>query len=72
MNTVPRINPAAAQPVRAQDVDQREWETRVDLAACYRLVELYLKIILKSGDSNGSWRLSLRSSRRSLAERFAD
>jgi ribulose-5-phosphate 4-epimerase/fuculose-1-phosphate aldolase len=41
MNTVPRINPAAAQPVRAQDVDQREWETRVDLAACYRLVDLY-------------------------------
>ena len=55
MNTVPRINPAAAQPVRAQDVDQREWETRVDLAACYRLVDLYLKIILKSGDSNGTW-----------------
>ena len=41
MNTVPRINPAAAQPVRAQDVDPREWETRVDLAACYRLVDLY-------------------------------
>jgi ribulose-5-phosphate 4-epimerase/fuculose-1-phosphate aldolase len=41
MNTVPRINPAAAQPVRARDVDPREWETRVDLAACYRLVDLY-------------------------------
>jgi ribulose-5-phosphate 4-epimerase/fuculose-1-phosphate aldolase len=41
MNTVPRINPAAAQPVRAQDVEPREWETRVDLAACYRLVDLY-------------------------------
>src|SRR5437588_1239384 len=41
MNTVPRINPAAAQPVRAQDVDPQEWETRVDLAACYRLVDLY-------------------------------
>jgi ribulose-5-phosphate 4-epimerase/fuculose-1-phosphate aldolase len=41
MNTVPRINPAAAQAVRAQDVDPREWETRVDLAACYRLVDLY-------------------------------
>src|SRR5216684_6894124 len=41
MNTVPRINPAAAQPARAQDVDPREWETRVDLAACYRLVDLY-------------------------------
>src|SRR5437588_5123657 len=41
MNTVPRINPAAAQPVRAQDVDPQEWETRVDLAAAYRLVDLY-------------------------------
>jgi ribulose-5-phosphate 4-epimerase/fuculose-1-phosphate aldolase len=39
MNTVPRINPASVQ--RARDIAPAEWETRVDLAACYRLVDLY-------------------------------
>jgi ribulose-5-phosphate 4-epimerase/fuculose-1-phosphate aldolase len=39
MNTVPKINPASVQ--RARDVAPAEWETRVDLAACYRLVDLY-------------------------------
>ena len=39
MNTVPRINPESAQ--RATAIDPAEWETRVDLAACYRLVDLY-------------------------------
>jgi ribulose-5-phosphate 4-epimerase/fuculose-1-phosphate aldolase len=39
MNTVPKINPVAAQ--RASNIDPAEWETRVDLAACYRLVDLY-------------------------------
>jgi ribulose-5-phosphate 4-epimerase/fuculose-1-phosphate aldolase len=39
MNTVPKINPASVQ--RAKDVAPAEWETRVDLAACYRLVDLY-------------------------------
>src|SRR6516162_5666325 len=39
MNTVPRINPESAQ--RARAIDPAEWETRVDLAACYRLVDLY-------------------------------
>jgi ribulose-5-phosphate 4-epimerase/fuculose-1-phosphate aldolase len=41
MNTVPKINPAAAKPVAAANIDPLEWETRVDLAACYRLVDLY-------------------------------
>src|SRR5438093_13760849 len=39
MNTVPRINPETASHARA--IDAAEWETRVDLAACYRLVDLY-------------------------------
>ena len=39
MNTVPRINPESTQ--RARAIDPAEWETRVDLAACYRLVDLY-------------------------------
>ena len=39
MNTVPKINPVTAQ--RASNIDPAEWETRVDLAACYRLVDLY-------------------------------
>jgi ribulose-5-phosphate 4-epimerase/fuculose-1-phosphate aldolase len=39
MNTVPKIDTAAAQP--ANGIDPAEWETRVDLAACYRLVDLY-------------------------------
>src|SRR5262245_60268894 len=39
MNTVPKINPVNAQV--AANIDPAEWETRVDLAACYRLVDLY-------------------------------
>jgi ribulose-5-phosphate 4-epimerase/fuculose-1-phosphate aldolase len=39
MNTVPKIDTATAQP--ADGIDPAEWETRVDLAACYRLVDLY-------------------------------
>ena len=39
MNTVPKIDTAAAQP--ANNIDPAEWETRVDLAAAYRLVDLY-------------------------------
>jgi ribulose-5-phosphate 4-epimerase/fuculose-1-phosphate aldolase len=41
MNTVPRIKPAAVQPAGANRIDPLEWETRVDLAACYRLVDLF-------------------------------
>jgi len=41
MNTIPRINPAAARPAASQGIDPLEWETRVDLAAAYRLVDLY-------------------------------
>src|ERR1041384_3661837 len=41
MNTVPRINPATALPAASHNIDPLEWETRVDLAACYRLVDLY-------------------------------
>jgi len=39
MNTVPKINPASVQ--RAKEIAPAEWETRVNLAACYRLVNLY-------------------------------
>jgi len=39
MNTVSRINPETAQ--RATAIGPAEWETRIDLAACYRLVDLY-------------------------------
>jgi ribulose-5-phosphate 4-epimerase/fuculose-1-phosphate aldolase len=39
MNTVPRIDTATAQPTNG--IDPAEWATRVDLAACYRLVDLY-------------------------------
>src|SRR3984957_3395403 len=39
MNTVPKIDVAHAQP--ANGIDPREWETRVDLAAAYRLVALH-------------------------------
>ena len=39
MNTVPKINPVTAQ--RASNMDPAEWEVRVDLAACYRLVDMY-------------------------------
>ena len=39
MNTIPKIDTATAQP--ANGIDSAEWQTRVDLAACYRLVDLY-------------------------------
>jgi ribulose-5-phosphate 4-epimerase/fuculose-1-phosphate aldolase len=39
MNTVARINSTTAQ--RTPDIDPAEWEVRVDLAACYRLVDFY-------------------------------
>ena len=39
MNTIPKIDTANARP--ANGIDPAEWETRVDLAACYRLVDLY-------------------------------
>ena len=39
MNEMPKIDTAAAQP--ANGIDPAEWATRVDLAACYRLVDLY-------------------------------
>jgi len=44
MNTVPKIDTATAQPADHQPnngIDPAEWQTRVDLAACYRLVDLY-------------------------------
>ena len=37
MNTVPKIDTANAQ--LANGIDPAEWQTRVDLAACYRLVD---------------------------------
>jgi ribulose-5-phosphate 4-epimerase/fuculose-1-phosphate aldolase len=39
MNEMPKIDTATAQP--ANGIDPAEWRTRVDLAACYRLVDLY-------------------------------
>jgi ribulose-5-phosphate 4-epimerase/fuculose-1-phosphate aldolase len=39
MNEVPKIDTATAQP--ANGIDAGEWQTRVDLAACYRLVDFY-------------------------------
>jgi ribulose-5-phosphate 4-epimerase/fuculose-1-phosphate aldolase len=39
MNTVPRIKPVASERAVTRDVDALEWATRVDLAACYRLVD---------------------------------
>ena len=39
MNEVSRIDTASAQP--ANGIEPAEWEVRVDLAACYRLVDLY-------------------------------
>jgi hypothetical protein len=38
MNTVPKIDPTQARPA---SIDPAEWEVRVDLAACYRLVDHY-------------------------------
>src|SRR5215217_9492086 len=39
MNSVPKIDVTTAQP--ANGIDPLEWETRVDLAAAYRLVDLF-------------------------------
>src|SRR6476619_3572017 len=39
MNEMSKIDTAAAQP--ANGIDPAEWAVRVDLAACYRLVDLY-------------------------------
>ena len=39
MNTIPKIDSATAHS--ANGIDPAEWEARVDLAACYRLVDLY-------------------------------
>src|SRR5262245_52629614 len=39
MNEMSKIDTAAAQP--ANGIDPAEWEVRVDLAAAYRLVDLY-------------------------------
>ena len=39
MNEVPKIDTATAQPANGIDAD--EWQTRVDLAACYRLVDFH-------------------------------
>ena len=39
MNEMSKIDTVAAQP--ANGIDPAEWEVRVDLAACYRLVDLY-------------------------------
>jgi ribulose-5-phosphate 4-epimerase/fuculose-1-phosphate aldolase len=41
MNTVPKINLADARPAHLAHISQEEWETRVDLAAAYRLVDLF-------------------------------
>ena len=38
MNTIAKIDTSQARPA---NIDPAEWETRVDLAACYRLVDLY-------------------------------
>ena len=38
MNELPKIDTANARPAH---IDAAEWEVRVDLAACYRLVDLY-------------------------------
>lgn len=39
MNELSKIDTATAQP--ANGIDPDEWQVRVDLAACYRLVDLY-------------------------------
>jgi hypothetical protein len=44
MNTVPKIDATQAQLAPSEPppgMDPAEWEVRVDLAACYRLVDLY-------------------------------
>jgi ribulose-5-phosphate 4-epimerase/fuculose-1-phosphate aldolase len=39
MNTVPRIKPAERLGEMPGGIDPQEWQVRVDLAACYRLVD---------------------------------
>jgi ribulose-5-phosphate 4-epimerase/fuculose-1-phosphate aldolase len=39
MNEIAKIDTTTAQP--ANGIDPDEWQTRIDLAACYRLVDLY-------------------------------
>lgn len=41
MNTIAKINPATVQSAPPPGIDPLEWATRVDLAAAYRLVDLY-------------------------------
>ena len=42
MNTVPRINPSTLRAAtRIPEIDLVEWEACIDLAACYRLVDLF-------------------------------
>jgi ribulose-5-phosphate 4-epimerase/fuculose-1-phosphate aldolase len=44
MNTIPKIDAGKAEavvPQPANGIDPAEWAVRVDLAACYRLVDLY-------------------------------
>lgn len=43
MNEIPKIDTATAQPAHHQPnngIDPAEWPMPVDLAACYRLVDL--------------------------------
>ncbi len=47
------MNPAATSNVR-QLVSDEEWQVRVDLAACYRLVHHYRMTDLVSGGSRGA------------------
>lgn len=41
MNTVPRIKPAERVGEVPRGMDAAEWQVRIDLAACYRLVDLF-------------------------------
>jgi ribulose-5-phosphate 4-epimerase/fuculose-1-phosphate aldolase len=41
MNKVAHIGSATGKAPEANRIDPLEWETRVDLAACYRLVDMY-------------------------------
>jgi ribulose-5-phosphate 4-epimerase/fuculose-1-phosphate aldolase len=41
MTTVPKMNPATARPASSRGIAPPEWEMRVDLAAAYRLVDLF-------------------------------
>ena len=41
MNKIAQVSPIGAKPADANRIDPLEWETRVDLAACYRLVDLF-------------------------------